>query len=107
VPLPDGRPSDTPTPDTLPLDLLAEWPAAIRRRVLRAWLRGLGVTGLTATHLGAADVLAGRGPDRGGVALPGGLELVRARGTLVLRAAAWPADRSPPHPREDSHRVRR
>ncbi len=63
---------------------------ALRRRVIRGWLDAVNVTGLTATHLGAADVLAARGPDRGGVALPGGLELVRARGRLSLRPVRWP-----------------
>jgi tRNA(Ile)-lysidine synthase len=63
---------------------------ALRKRVLRAWLTDADVTGLTATHLEAADVLAAHGPDRGGVALPGGLELVRARGRLFLRPVRWP-----------------
>jgi tRNA(Ile)-lysidine synthase len=98
---------DTQDGDTLPLAPLAELHPAVRRRVLRAWLLGRGVTGLTATHLAAADVLAGRGPDRGGVAVPGGLELVRARGTLSLQTADWSADRPPAHPREDPRRVRR
>jgi tRNA(Ile)-lysidine synthase len=103
----DLRGSDTRGSDTLPLAPLAELHPAVRRRVLRAWLLGLGVTGLTATHLAAADALAGRGPDRGGVAVPGGLELVRARGTLSLQTADWSADRPPAHPREDPRRVRR
>jgi tRNA(Ile)-lysidine synthase len=98
---------DTQEPDTLPLAPLVALHPAVRRRVLRAWLRGRGVTGLTATHLAAADLLAGRGPDRGGVAVPGGLELLRRRGRLSLRTAGWPADRPAPHPPEDSHRVRR
>jgi tRNA(Ile)-lysidine synthase len=93
--------------DTLRLADLTDLHPAVRRRVLRAWLLARGVTGLTATHLSAADVLASRGPDRGGVALPGGLEVVRARGTLSVRKAGWPADRPCPHPREDAHRVRR
>jgi tRNA(Ile)-lysidine synthase len=98
---------DTPTPDTLPLAPLGDLHPAVRRRVLRTWLAGRGVTGLTATHLGAADVLAGRGPDRSGAALPGGLELVRRHGTLSLQRAGWSANWPPPHPREDSRRVRR
>jgi tRNA(Ile)-lysidine synthase len=100
-------PPDTRATDTLPLAPLVDLHPAVRRRVLRAWLVRQGVTGLTATHLAAADVLAGRGPDRGGVAVPGGLELVRARGTLSLQTADWSADRSPAHPREDPRRVRR
>lgn len=66
-------------------------PAAVRRRVLRAWLATADVTALTDEHLRAADDLAGKGPDRGGVALPGGLELVRARGRLFLRPVRWPS----------------
>jgi tRNA(Ile)-lysidine synthase len=66
-------------------------PAALRRRVLRAWLATAGVTALTDEHLRAADVVAVQGPDRGGVALPGGLELVRARGRLSLRPVRWPS----------------
>jgi tRNA(Ile)-lysidine synthase len=69
---------------------LKELHPALRRRVIRAWLDAVDVTGLTATHLEAADVLAARGPDRGGVALPGGLELVRTRGRLTLRPVRWP-----------------
>jgi tRNA(Ile)-lysidine synthase len=64
-------------------------PAALRRRVLRSWLTTAGVTALTDEHLRAADDIAGQGPDRGGVALPGGLELVRAHGRLFLRPIRW------------------
>jgi tRNA(Ile)-lysidine synthase len=64
-------------------------PAPLRRRALRAWLATASVTALTDGHLRAADELAGQGPDRGGVALPGGLELVRARGRLSLRPVLW------------------
>jgi tRNA(Ile)-lysidine synthase len=64
-------------------------PAPLRRRVLRAWLATASVTALTDVHLRAADDLAGQGPDRGGVAVPGGLELVRARGRLSLRPVSW------------------
>jgi tRNA(Ile)-lysidine synthase len=70
---------------------LADVPAAVRRRVLRAWLAASDVTALTEEHLRSADVLAGGGPDRGGVALPGGLELVRTRGRLFLRPVRWPS----------------
>ena len=76
--------------DELCTDPLKGLHPALRRRVIRAWLDTVNVTGLTAIHLGAADVLAAHGPDRGGVALPGGLELVRARGRLSLRPVRWP-----------------
>jgi len=81
-----------PTPE-LDLGVLADVPPALRRRVLRAWLAAAGVTGLTATHLHAADALAAHGPDRAGVAVPGGLELYRAHGRLGIRPVRWPSAR--------------
>jgi tRNA(Ile)-lysidine synthase len=77
----------------LDLAALADAPSALRRRVLRLWLAASGVTGLTDAHLRAADVLAARGPDRAGVAVPGGLELVRAHGRLGIRPVRWPSAR--------------
>jgi tRNA(Ile)-lysidine synthase len=73
--------------------VLADVPPALRRRVLRGWLAAAGVTGLTATHLHAADALAAHGPDRAGVAVPGGLELYRAHGRLGIRPVRWPSAR--------------
>jgi tRNA(Ile)-lysidine synthase len=64
-------------------------PAAVRRRVLRAWLLAAGVTGLTDGHLRAADALVGAWRGQGGVALPGGLDVVRERGRLLLRPGPW------------------
>ncbi len=87
--------ADAPGPPAPELDLavLADVPPALRRRVLRAWLTAAGVTGLTATHLHAADALAAHGPDRAGVAVPGGLELYRAHGRLGIRPVRWPSAR--------------
>ncbi|WP_415972881.1 tRNA lysidine(34) synthetase TilS [Rhodococcus sp. 077-4] len=45
---------------------------AVRRRVLRRWLLGRGVTSLTDRQLRAVDALVGRWTGQGGVALPGG-----------------------------------
>ena len=50
-------------------------------------------SGLTATHLHAAEALAAHGPDRAGVAVPGGLELYRAHGRLGIRPVRWPSAR--------------
>ena len=93
-------PPDPAAPDVAALHVAAldtaaleDAPPALRRRVLRAWLAGAGVTGLTDAHLRAADVLAARGPDRGGVAVPGGLELFRAHGRLGIRPVRWPSAR--------------
>ena len=76
-------------------------PAAVRRRALRAWLAGHGVTGLTDRHLRAADDLVGRWRGQGAVALPQRLELIRGRGRLRLRTAAWPGAHQPPPSRQE------
>ena len=80
-------------PDELDLAALTDVAPALRRRVLRLWLAAGGVTGLTDAHLRAADVLAASGPDRAGVTVPGGLELVRAHGRLGIRPVRWPSAR--------------
>jgi tRNA(Ile)-lysidine synthase len=95
------------TDGALRIEPLADVAPALRRRVLRAWMATAGVTGLTDAHLRSGDVLAGEGPDRGGVAVPGGLELVRDRGRLFLRPIRWPAGSSPRPQQEDVRRVRR
>jgi tRNA(Ile)-lysidine synthetase-like protein len=68
----------------LPTRELAELPAALRRRVLRRWLRGSGVPDLQAVHLGAVDALLTRWRGQGRVDLPGGAGVVRASGRLAL-----------------------
>jgi tRNA(Ile)-lysidine synthase len=65
---------------------LAEYPAAVRRRVLRAWLMDAGVRELTDARLRTADDLVGRWRGQGALALHGGRELARERGRLVLRS---------------------
>ncbi|GAY08765.1 tRNA lysidine(34) synthetase TilS [Pseudonocardia sp. N23] len=69
---------------------LAEVAPAVRRRVLRAWLHDAGVNDLTDLHLRSADDLVGSWRGQGGVALPGGLDLVRRDGRLVVRRAEPP-----------------
>ncbi|MCX6462015.1 MAG: tRNA lysidine(34) synthetase TilS [Pseudonocardiales bacterium] len=83
---------------------LAQLPAAVRRRVLRRWLRGRGVSGMSDAQLRAADALARPGRDRTGVALPGGLDLVRRDGRLDLAPTRRPAA---PDAQEAPRRVRR
>ena len=73
--------------------MLAQAPAAVRRRTLRTWLGSHGATGLTDLHLRAADDLVGRWRGQGAVALPQRLELVREHGRLRVRTAAWPRAR--------------
>lgn len=69
--------------NTLRVDVLGEVPAAVRRRVLRAWLLQSGATAVTDAHLRAADALVGAWRGQGGPRLPGGLDVVREHGRLV------------------------
>ncbi|WP_424183971.1 tRNA lysidine(34) synthetase TilS [Actinokineospora sp. G85] len=62
---------------------LATVPAALRRRALRRWLAGCGVSGLTDAHLRSVEELVTRWRGQGGVALPGGLVARRAHGRLT------------------------
>jgi tRNA(Ile)-lysidine synthase len=74
------------TPDAaLDASVLAGHPSAVRRRVLRTWLLESGVRELSDPQLRAADDLVSRWRGQGGVALPGGLELTRRHGRLLLR----------------------
>jgi tRNA(Ile)-lysidine synthetase-like protein len=77
----------------LPARDLAGLPAALRRRVLRGWLRGGGVPDLQAVHLTAVDALLTRWRGQGRVDLPGGAGVVRASGRLALLP---PEDRGNP-----------
>jgi len=70
---------------TLPAAELAALPAALRRRVLRAWLRAAGVPDLQAVHLAAVDALITRWRGQGRVDLPGGAGAVRASGRLLVQ----------------------
>lgn len=78
---------DHPGPDHSELDAkaLAEYPAAVRRRVLRSWLIDGGIRELTDARLRAADDLVARWRGQGGLALHGGGDLTREHGRLVLR----------------------
>ncbi|MGY1884717.1 tRNA lysidine(34) synthetase TilS [Blastococcus sp. SYSU DS0753] len=68
----------------LPARPLEALPAALRRRVLRGWLRGAGVPDLQAVHLRAVESLVTGWRGQGVVDLPGGAGVVRASGSLVL-----------------------
>nr|WP_246324401.1 tRNA lysidine(34) synthetase TilS [Petropleomorpha daqingensis] len=72
-------------PDGLDARGTADLPAALRRRVLRAWLRDSGVPDVQAVHLHAVDALLVGWHGQGRVDLPGGAGVVRASGRLVLR----------------------
>ncbi|MET0237964.1 MAG: tRNA lysidine(34) synthetase TilS [Kibdelosporangium sp.] len=65
-------------------DLLPH-PPAIRRRVLRLWLKDAGVPELTDGHLRSADALVGEWRGQGGVWLPGGFVARRRHGRLCVQ----------------------
>jgi tRNA(Ile)-lysidine synthase len=83
----DGPADDRPDGVTsvFPVAALSGLPPAVRRRVLREWLRDSGARALTDERLRAADDLVGRWRGQGGPAIGGGLDLVRSRGRLELR----------------------
>ena len=85
--VPDGLASGHPDGPAaaLPVAALTGLPPAVRRRVLREWLRDSGARALTDERLRAADDLVGRWRGQGGPALGGGLDLVRTHGRLELR----------------------
>jgi tRNA(Ile)-lysidine synthase len=68
----------------LPAAAVADLPTALRRRVLRDWLRAAGVPDLQAVHLGAVDALLTAWRGQGRVDLPGGAGVVRTSGRLLL-----------------------
>jgi tRNA(Ile)-lysidine synthase len=78
----------------------AALPAALRRRVLRLWLRGGGVPDLQAVHLHAVDALLVAWRGQGRVDLPGGAGVGRASGRLVLRPAGTGPGALPKHSEE-------
>lgn len=80
----------------LSIETLATAPAALRRRVIRAWLLTGGANALTGKHLHAVDALIADWHGQGGVAVGGGtpearLVAAREHGRLTLRRH----DRSP------------
>ena len=85
-------------PDPTDCAALAVLPAALRRRVLRAWLMAGGVRDLQAVHLQAVDALLTRWRGQGRVDLPGGAGVARTYGRLVLLPGPPPAD---PRPRTE------
>ncbi len=71
----------------LPAAAVADLPAALRRRVVRSWLRDAGVPDLQAVHLRAVDALLTRWHGQGRVDLPGGHGVIRASGRLRVLPA--------------------
>lgn len=83
----------------LPVAGVTGLPTALRRRVLRGWLRAGAVPDLQAVHLAAVDALLTRWRGQGRVDLPGGASVRRSSGTLVLQPP--PARDTPPSDPEE------
>ncbi|MGY1855112.1 tRNA lysidine(34) synthetase TilS [Modestobacter sp. SYSU DS0290] len=86
--LADGRLAALVVDGELPAAPVAALPDALRRRVLRGWLRAAGVPDLQAVHLRAVDALLTRWRGQGRVDLPGGTGVLRSSGRLVLQSGA-------------------
>jgi tRNA(Ile)-lysidine synthase len=70
---------------TLQVAGLINEPVAVRRRVLRSWLKDAGVLELTSGHLRSVDALVGEWRGQGGVWLPGGFVACRTHGRLCVQ----------------------
>ena len=88
----------------LPTRELESLPAALRRRVLRGWLRAAGVPDVQAVHLRAVEALVTRWRGQGRVDLPGGAGALRTSGRLVLSPpeTRGPRPEDAPPTREES-----
>jgi tRNA(Ile)-lysidine synthase len=84
--------------DGLDAPAAAALPAALRRRVLRRWLRDAGVPDLRSVHLHAVDALLVDWRGQGRVDLPGGAGVVRMSGRLVPSPSGSRAGVSPAAP---------
>ncbi|MGX9674993.1 tRNA lysidine(34) synthetase TilS [Mycobacterium sp. HM-7] len=81
------------TDEGLTVTGLEDLPAALRRRVIRGWLLGVGATALTDVQLRAVDALVGDWRGQGGTAVSSPLRyqrLVVTRRAGVLTVAARP-----------------
>jgi tRNA(Ile)-lysidine synthase len=79
--------SSSPIPGQLDAEALLPLHRAIRTRTIRMWLFGGGVPPgrLSAEHVHRIDTLVTDWKGQGAVALPGGVEVVRDYGRLILR----------------------
>ncbi|MGH3318589.1 MAG: tRNA lysidine(34) synthetase TilS [Streptosporangiaceae bacterium] len=86
-----ARDAEDPVEESLDVKVLAELPAAVRRRVLRraALAAGCPAGSLGAVHLAAAEALVLRWRGQKGVDLPGGVSVLRRCGRLAFRRE-WP-----------------
>jgi len=96
--LPGEDPRRDMAGSTLDAVRLAEHPAAVRTRVLRAWLAAAGTGPLTSAHLQALDSVVTAWRGQGPVALPGGLAVSRRRGRLHLDRPQGSSQRTRPRP---------
>ncbi|ADB73394.1 tRNA lysidine(34) synthetase TilS [Geodermatophilus obscurus] len=90
--------------DELAARELGALPAALRRRVLRGWLRAAGVPDVQAVHLRAVEALVTGWRGQGRVDLPGGAGALRTSGRLVVSPpeTRGPRPEDAPPTREES-----
>jgi tRNA(Ile)-lysidine synthase len=77
--------SSTPEPTCA---ALAAMPPALRSRVLKAWAERVCGAAVTAAHVGALRAVVDDWHGQGPLALPGGVEVVRRQGQLVVLGPA-------------------
>jgi tRNA(Ile)-lysidine synthase len=88
-----GKSEPDPAGSGVVVKSLVDLPVAVRRRVVRLWLRAAGVAELTDPQLRAVDELVVNWRGQGGVWLPGGLVVRRAHGRLHLDVGVTAAER--------------
>ena len=71
-------------PAQIPIELIAEVPSAVRKRVIKRAIEALGAPTLTAEQILEVDALVGAWKGQGAVALAGGITARRDSGRLTL-----------------------
>jgi tRNA(Ile)-lysidine synthase len=71
-------------PTQIPIELIAEVPSAVRKRVIKRAIEAMGAPTLTAEQIMEVDALVGAWKGQGAVALAGGITARRDSGRLTL-----------------------
>ncbi len=71
-------------PAQIPIELIAEVPSAVRKRVIKRAIEAMGAPTLTAEQIVEVDALVGAWKGQGAVALAGGITARRDSGRLTL-----------------------
>jgi tRNA(Ile)-lysidine synthase len=71
-------------PTQIPIELIADVPSAVRKRVIKRAIEAMGAPTLTAEQILEVDALVGAWKGQGPVALAGGITARRDSGRLTL-----------------------